>query len=101
MSVDKAKKKTRRIYCKASCSKISSKAYSAKNEKHIKTKNNLLGNAKNFYDGRKIVIDGFKNGIFSFCTEGKIHKDDIRNKNDLINHEKLDRLISLKKKSYK
>ena len=65
MSVDKAKKKTRRIYCKASCSKISSKAYSAKNEKHIKTKNNLLGNAKNFYDGRKIVIDGFKNGIFT------------------------------------
>ena len=38
-------------------------------EKYIKAKNELLDNAKNFYQGREIIIEGFKNGIFLLITE--------------------------------
>ena len=38
--------------------------YTPKAQKYIKAKNKLLDNAKNFYEGRKKIIEGFKNGIF-------------------------------------
>ena len=38
--------------------------YTPKSQKYIEGKNNLLDNAKNFYKGRKKIIESFKNGIF-------------------------------------
>ena len=38
--------------------------YSPRNQKYIDAKNKLSDNAKNFYEGRKKVIEGFKKGIF-------------------------------------
>ena len=38
--------------------------YAPKSHKYIEAKNNLLDNAKNFYKGRKKIIESFKNGIF-------------------------------------
>ena len=38
--------------------------YSTKDKKYIKAKNSLINNAKNFYEGRKKIIEGFKEGIF-------------------------------------
>ena len=43
--------------------------YSPKNEKYIKAKNELLGNARKFYKGREKIIEGFKNGIFLLIKE--------------------------------
>ena len=33
-------------------------------KQHVKKKKSLLINAKNFYDGREMIIDAFKNKIF-------------------------------------
>ena len=33
------------------------------------TRKNILTNAKNFYDGREIIIDAFKNGIFPLIDD--------------------------------
>ena len=38
--------------------------YTPKAQKYIEAKNKLLDNAKNFYEGREKIIEGFKNGIF-------------------------------------
>ena len=38
--------------------------YTARDQKYIEAKNNLLNNAKNFYEGREKIIKGFKDGIF-------------------------------------
>ena len=37
---------------------------SAKKKEYIEAKNKLLHNARNFYNGREKIIEGFKNGIF-------------------------------------
>ena len=35
-----------------------------RDQKYIEAKNKLLDNAQNFYEGREIIIKGFKDGIF-------------------------------------
>ena len=42
------------------------KKYSLKHDKYVILKNNLLDNASKFYEGREKIIEGFKNGVFSF-----------------------------------
>ena len=42
------------------------KNYSAKHDKYVILKNNLVDNASKFYEGRQKIIEGFKNGVFSF-----------------------------------
>ena len=38
--------------------------YSPRNQEYINAKNKLLYNAKNFYEGRKKIIKGFKKEYF-------------------------------------
>ena len=42
------------------------KRYSPKHDKYVTLKNNLVDNASKFYEGREKIIEGFKNGVFSF-----------------------------------
>ena len=42
------------------------KKYSPKHDKYVTLKNNLVDNASKFHDGREKIIEGFKNGVFSF-----------------------------------
>ena len=77
--------------------------YSAKKTKYIEAKNKLLNNAKTFYKGREKIIEGFKNGIFSFYNDDEDSRfegndeNNIRDNNDLIDYKKLERLINIKK----
>ena len=41
------------------------KNYAPRDNKYVEAKNKLLNNAKNFYEGREKIIEGFKNKIFS------------------------------------
>ena len=38
--------------------------YAPRDNKYVETKNKLLNNVKNFYEGRKKIIERFKNKIF-------------------------------------
>ena len=38
--------------------------YTPRDQKYIEAKNNLLDNAKNFYEGREKIVKGFEDGIF-------------------------------------
>ena len=40
------------------------KNYTPRDNKYVEAKNNLLNNAKNFYEGREKIIEGFKNRVF-------------------------------------
>ena len=77
--------------------------YSPKKTKYIEAKNKLLNNAKTFYKGREKIIEGFKNGIFSFYNDDEDSRfegndeNNIRDNNDLIDYKKLERLINIKK----
>ena len=42
------------------------KNYSPKHDKYVILKNSLVDNASKFYEGRKKIIEGFKNGVFLF-----------------------------------
>ena len=42
------------------------KKYTPRDNKYVEVKNRLLNNVKNFYKGREKIIEGFKNGVFSF-----------------------------------
>ena len=80
-----------------------SKKYVPKKDKYIETKNKFLANVENFYKGREKIIEGFKNRVFSFNYDKGFEerlkcKTSISNENVLIDHEKLDRLIDLKKR---
>ena len=44
------------------------KKYRPRIKDNTDTKNNLLTNAENFYDGREIIINGFKNKLFPFYS---------------------------------
>ena len=62
-----------------------------------------MANVENFYKGREKIIEGFKNRVFSFNYDKGFEerlkcKTSISNENVLIDHEKLDRLIDLKKR---
>ena len=41
------------------------KNYAPTDNKYVEAKNKLLNNAKNFYEGREKIIEGFINKIFS------------------------------------
>ena len=76
--------------------------YSPKDQKYTEAKNKLLDN-KNFYKGRKKIIEGFKNKIFPIYhdNEGRFENNDeydIRDINGLINYKKLERPINPLKK---
>ena len=78
--------------------------YSPKAQKYIEAKNSLLNNAKNFYEGREKIIKGFKDGIFLLnyddafeeAKQKEEEEENIRNKNGLIDYDKLMKLIYLK-----
>ena len=78
--------------------------YSPKDQKYTEAKNKLLDN-KNFYKGRKKIIEGFKNKIFPIHYDDEDSRfedndeNDIRDNNGLIDYEKFNRLINLKRKS--
>ena len=77
--------------------------YSPKDQKYTEAKNKLLDN-KNFYKGRKKIIEGFKNKIFPIYhdNQGRFENNDeydIRDINGLINYKKFERPINPKRKS--
>ena len=45
--------------------------YSPRVSEYIEEKNSLLNNAKNFYEGRVKIIEGFKEKIFLINTDDK------------------------------
>ena len=58
---------------------------------------------KNFYKGREKIIEGFKNGILPIYHDDDRRfedndENDIRDNNGLIDYEKLNRLIDLKRR---
>ena len=48
--------------------------YTPKAQKYIEAKNKLLENAKNFYEGREKIIEGFKNGIFPLKSDDEFEE---------------------------
>ena len=50
------------------------KRYTPRDNKYVEAKNKLLNNAKNFYEGREKIIEGFKNEIF-LCIMMKSKKN--------------------------
>ena len=79
--------------------------YFPRDQQDIQAKNKLLQKAKKICKGREKIIERFKNGIFTFgCDDDDSrfkHDDenDIRNRNGLIDHKKLNRLIDLKRRT--
>ena len=49
--------------------------YSPKSSKYKEAKNNLLNNAKKFYDGRQKNIEGFKNGLFPLKSDDEFEEN--------------------------
>ena len=54
--------------------------YTPKAQKYIEAKNKLLDNAKNFYEGRKKIIQGFKNGIFPLKSDNEFEEQNTSKK---------------------
>ena len=52
------------------------KNYKPKKTKYKENKEKLLINAQNFYDGREMIINAFKNGIFPLVPTGYTSHDD-------------------------
>ena len=50
------------------------KRYSPKQDKYVTLKNNLVDNSSKFYEGREKIIEGFKNGLFSFYYDRDYEK---------------------------
>ena len=48
--------------------------YTAKNRKYIEVRKNLLDNAKNFYEGRKKIIESFKEEIFPLKSDNEFEE---------------------------
>ena len=48
--------------------------YAPKSQKYIEAKNSLLGNAKNFNEGREKIIKGFKDGIFPLKSDDEFEE---------------------------
>ena len=78
--------------------------YTARDQKHIEAKNELLDNVENFYNRREKIIKGFKDGIFllnydDVVEEQARYEEEEKNmtpENGLINYKKFGRLIRLK-----
>ena len=45
---------------------IALKNYATRDNKYVEAKNKFLNNAKNVYEGREKIIEGFKNEVFPF-----------------------------------
>ena len=89
--------------------------YTPKNNKYIEAKKKLWNNAKKFEEGREKITEGFKNGIFPFYYDEAYEErtrfereqekkeeegiSNIRNKNGLIDYEKLMRKIGFKERN--
>ena len=89
--------------------------YTPRNNKYIEAKKKLWNNAKKFEEGREKITEGFKNGIFPFYYDEAYEErtrfereqekkeeegiSNIRNKNGLIDYEKLMRKIGFKEKN--
>ena len=82
--------------------------YSTKDKKYIKAKNSLINNAKNFYEGREKIIEGFKEGIFPIKPDDEFEqkaskkppKADANAFNERINKEETDINKELFKKHF-
>ena len=61
--------------------------YSPRNQKYIEAKNKLLDNAKNFYDGREKIIEGFNDGIFPLKSDDEF-KEQARQEEEIKKHQK-------------
>ena len=74
-----------------------------KEQKYVEAKNKLQSNAKSFYEMRQKIIEGFKSGKFSVYRNDEDSRFEYNDKNDtrdsdgLIDYEKLNRLIDLKR----
>ena len=58
--------------------------YLPKTQKYIEAKNTLLNNVKNFYDGRKKIIEGFEKGIFLFTSNDNEYEQQQTSKKPII-----------------
>ena len=67
MAIDDTKMMQNEFYLKLN----DLRKYGAREHEYIEAKHSLLDNVNNFYKWRKMIIDGFKKGIFQF-----IHDDD-------------------------
>ena len=55
---------------------VALKSHKPKKRKYKENKEKLLINAQNFYDGRRIIINAFKNEIFPLVPSGYTSDDD-------------------------
>ena len=62
--------------------------YGPKAQNYIEAKNRLLDNVKNFYKGRKKIIEGFQNRIFPYTDGIQIEKD--TNEESMLKNELID-----------
>ena len=70
------------------------KKYSLKHDKYVILKNNLLDNASKFYEGREKIIEGFKNGVFSFYYD-KDYEEQMKFEEEEEEEEKLIGIIEI------
>ena len=67
--------------------------YIPKKEPYIELRQELLINSKNFYDGRKLIIDAFKNKIFPMVpidsSEDEESSESEDDREPIIKEEKL------------
>ena len=82
--------------------------YSPRGQKYIESKNRLLNNATNFFNGTEKITEGFKDGIILLNYDDVVEEQarykeeekNIRNENGLIDYKKFERLSDLKKEIY-
>ena len=80
--------------------------YSPRGQKYIESKNRLLNNATNFFNGTEKITEGFKDGIILLNYDDVVEEQarykeeekNIRNENGLIDYKKFERLIDFKKR---
>ena len=76
--------------------------YSPRNQKYLETKNMILDNAKNFYEERKKIIEGFNDGKLSLKSDdddefkNQARYANIRNEYGLLDYNKFMNLIKSK-----
>ena len=80
------------------------KEYNSTKSEYIDKKCKLLDNAGRFYNGQEMVVKAFKNEIVPFYHgkgfEDKDEDKNVRDEYGLIDYNKLNRLISFKKKRH-
>ena len=52
------------------------KKYGARKPDYVTARDNLLISARNFYNGREMIINTFKNKAFSLSTEDSFEDED-------------------------